>query len=181
MLNYPGPDNQPALHRCSIETPVGRLTLVAGEEGLRSITWPGESPAGLTPNENPAFPVLVQACAQLVEYFDGTRNTFDVPLAPAGTAFQLRAWEALRAIPYGEVRTYAEQAAILGNAAAVRAVGAANGRNPLPIVVPCHRVVGSNGSLTGFAGGLAAKRWLLDHERAHFPRPGVTRPLWPAG
>jgi len=109
---------------------------------------------------------LDQAQAQLAEYFAGTRRDFDLDLDPAGTAFQLRAWKALRTIPYGRTITYGEQAAQLGGPGAARAVGAANGRNPLSIVVPCHRVVAATGALTGFAGGLDIKAWLLDHERA---------------
>ncbi len=103
--------------------------------------------------------------AQLREYFAGSRTQFDLPLAPAGTAFQLDAWTALRAIPYGETRSYTEQAAALGRPRAVRAVGSANGRNPIAIVVPCHRVVGSRGGLTGYGGGVDRKRWLLAHEQ----------------
>jgi methylated-DNA-[protein]-cysteine S-methyltransferase len=101
---------------------------------------------------------------QLDEYFAGTRTQFTLDLAPAGTDFQQRAWLALQAIPFGRTATYAEQAARLGQPTATRAVGAANGRNPIPIVVPCHRVIGSDGSLTGFGGGLASKRLLLEHE-----------------
>jgi methylated-DNA-[protein]-cysteine S-methyltransferase len=104
---------------------------------------------------------------QLEEYFAGHRRCFDLECAPSGTDFQRRAWLALARIPYGATISYASQAAWLGAPGAARAVGAANGRNPVPIVVPCHRVVGSNGRLTGYAGGLAGKRWLLDHERRH--------------
>ena len=110
--------------------------------------------------------VLQQAADELGEYFAGTRVDFDVPLDPRGTAFQLAAWSALRAIPYGETVSYGEQAKRLGDPGKARAVGAANGRNPLPIIVPCHRVVGSNGHLTGFGGGIETKAWLLDHEQA---------------
>ncbi len=105
--------------------------------------------------------------AQLEEYFAGSRTEFELPLAPAGTAFQRDAWTALRAIPYGATRSYAEQAAALGRPRAIRAVGAANGRNPIAIVVPCHRVVGSRGALTGYGGGVERKEWLLGHERRH--------------
>ena len=108
---------------------------------------------------------MAQAAAELGEYFAGDRQTFDVPLAPRGTEFQLAAWLALRTIPYGETVSYGEQARRLGDARKARAVGAANGRNPLPIIVPCHRVVGANGHLTGFGGGIECKAWLLDHER----------------
>lgn len=168
---------------CSVESPVGTLIIVAAGAGLQAIRWAAASglPAAVPEEapEDPLHPLLAQARDQLGEYFRGDRTAFDLPLAPAGTPFQLRAWEALTQIPYGEVRTYAEQAARIGKPAAVRAVGAANGRNPLPIIVPCHRVIGSDGRLTGFAGGLAAKQWLLDHERAHRAGLGTTLPLWP--
>lgn len=108
---------------------------------------------------------LDAAQAQLDEYFAGSRQEFDLALDPAGTDFQLKAWTVLRAIPYGQTLSYGEQAAELGEPGAARAVGAANGRNPLSIVVPCHRVVAASGALTGFAGGLDTKAWLLDHER----------------
>ena len=101
----------------------------------------------------------------LEEYFGGSRTEFDIPLAPEGTPFQQQAWSVLRSIPFGVTMSYGEQAAALGDRNRARAVGAANGRNPIPIVVPCHRVVGSNGHLTGFGGGIDAKAWLLDHER----------------
>lgn len=110
--------------------------------------------------------VLAEACAQLHEYFAGTRTAFALPLAPAGTPFQQRVWDALARLPYGETASYAAVARALGDPGAVRAVGAANGRNPLAVVVPCHRVVGADGSLTGYAGGLDRKRWLLRHEAA---------------
>ena len=109
---------------------------------------------------------LDRAEAQLAEYFAGTRRAFDLALDPAGTDFQLRAWNALRSIPFGQTMSYGEQAAELGEPGAARAVGAANGRNPLSIVVPCHRVIAASGALTGFAGGLDTKAWLLEHERA---------------
>jgi methylated-DNA-[protein]-cysteine S-methyltransferase len=109
--------------------------------------------------------VLAEAARQLEEYFAGTRRLFDLRVAAAGTAFQRTVWHALQGIPYGETRTYGDVARTVGNRAAVRAVGLANGRNPLPIVIPCHRVIGSDGSLTGFGGGLEAKRFLLDLER----------------
>ena len=109
---------------------------------------------------------LDAAEAQLEEYFSGSRREFDLALDPVGTDFQRRAWMALRTIPYGRTISYGEQAAEMGEPGAARAVGAANGRNPLSIVVPCHRVVAASGALTGFAGGLGTKAWLLDHERA---------------
>ena len=118
---------------------------------------------------------LQETEAQLAEYFAGTRVGFEVPLDPVGTAFQLRAWFALADIPYGETTSYGAQAARIGHPSAVRAVGAANGRNPLPIVLPCHRVVGKDGSLTGFGGGIAMKAALLDFEFR--VRAGDVRPF----
>jgi methylated-DNA-[protein]-cysteine S-methyltransferase len=154
------------------ESPVGRLTLVAGAAGLQALLWPDDDPdrvlvphAAPEPPEPRAVDALRRAASQLSEYFAGVRTTFDVPLDPQGTAFELAAWTALRAIPYGRTVTYGEQARRLGDVRKARAVGAANGRNPISIIVPCHRVIGADGSLTGFGGGLAAKAWLLDHER----------------
>ena len=109
---------------------------------------------------------LRSATVQLREYFEGSRRDFDLALDPIGTPFQLQVWEALRTIPYGRTRTYAEQAQAIGRPAATRAVGAADGRNPLSVVVPCHRVLGASGRLTGFAGGMTAKAWLLEHEQS---------------
>jgi methylated-DNA-[protein]-cysteine S-methyltransferase len=146
----------------AFDTPVGRLTLVASDAGLRRVLWPGEAPpAGARPGPQP---VLDAAAAQLEQYFAGTRTAFDLPLELAGTAFQRRAWLELAAIPYGTTRSYGAQAERLGRPGAARAVGAANARNPLPVVLPCHRLVGARGALTGFAGGLEVKRALLAHE-----------------
>lgn len=150
-----------------IDTPVGRLYVTAGDDGVHEIHWPNaaspEAPDdGTTMGTNA---VLVELARQLDEFFDGDRIEFDVPLAPHGTPFQLAAWQVLREIPFGATMTYGEQARRLGDPKKARAVGAANGKNPLSIVVPCHRVVGSNGKLTGFGGGLEAKAWLLDHEQ----------------
>jgi methylated-DNA-[protein]-cysteine S-methyltransferase len=157
------------LYSTTISSPVGELTLIAGARGLRAVLWHGET-AGrtnlgddVTPATEP-MPVLDAAADQLQEYFAGTRQHFDLPLDPFGTNFQQQAWMALRSIRYGETISYGEQARRLGDPNKARAVGAANGRNPLSIIVPCHRVVGSNGKLTGFAGGLDNKAWLLQHE-----------------
>ncbi len=149
-----------------VESPVGALTVAASNDGLRAILWPDDDvrvPLGDTVVDDD-HPVLVAARRQLEEYFDGDRTTFDLPLDPVGTPFQLEAWTALRTIPYGETVSYGEQAERMGDKRKARAVGAANGKNPLSIVVPCHRVVGANGSLTGFAGGVDTKAWLLTHE-----------------
>jgi methylated-DNA-[protein]-cysteine S-methyltransferase len=155
----------------TMNTPVGVLTLIAGERGLRAVLWPdereGRVTVGATRGGGPAAERILQmAVDQLQQYFDGRRTTFDVPLDPVGTEFQRQAWLVLRTIPFGRTISYGEQAARLGDRKKSRAVGAANGRNPISIIVPCHRVVGSTGQLTGFAAGLDAKAWLLAHERA---------------
>ena len=155
-------------HRTTIDSPIGTITLVADDDALVEVHLPDEKVPSTIAAEDTApaeHAVLAQAAAELGEYFAGERQTFDVPLAPRGTEFQLAAWQALRTIPYGETVSYGEQARRLGDARKARAVGAANGRNPLPIIVPCHRVVGANGHLTGFGGGIECKAWLLDHER----------------
>lgn len=145
----------------TIETPIGLLTLQADEAAVTAIRFGADG-------AQDASPLLDAAEAQLREYFAGTRRTFDLPLAPRGTAFQQRVWAALRAIPYGETRTYGELAAAIGSPSASRAVGMANHHNPIPIVIPCHRVIGANGTLTGYAGGLEIKRKLLALEGIHF-------------
>lgn len=162
--------------RRTMNSPIGTLTIVANNDAIVQIWFDSESvrldPDGhgrsvLGPTklvETGAHPVLDQAVEQLDEYFRGERTEFDLPLAPVGTPFQQEAWLALRDIPFGETITYGEQARRLGDPNKSRAVGAANGKNPIPIIVPCHRVVGANGKLIGFAGGLDTKAWLLDHE-----------------
>jgi len=150
-----------------VASPVGQLTLVAGEEALLAIMWEDDAPGRVRLPalvERGDHPVLAEAAGQLAAYFAGERRTFDLPLDFRGTAFQKRVWTALLDIPFGETRSYAQIAHAIGAPTASRAVGAANGRNPLSIVAPCHRVVGANGALTGFAGGLEAKRFLLAHE-----------------
>jgi len=158
-------------YRTTMQSPIGTLTIVANERAVIAIDWDGgaghESSIGETEIEDVAaadHPALAVAVEQLGEYFDGERTEFDIPLDPDGTEFQHRAWDALVRIPFGETVSYGEQADMLGDRNKARAVGAANGKNPIPIVVPCHRVVGSNGHLTGFAGGLDTKAWLLAHE-----------------
>ena len=154
-----------------IPSPVGALTLVATERGLAAVLWEhervGRVRVGLD-HEDTSHPVLLEAERQLGEYFAGRRTTFALALDPQGTAFQQAVWNALRTIPFGETRSYAEIARQIGRPSAVRAVGAANGRNPLSIVTPCHRVIGTDGRLTGFAGGLDTKAYLLRLEgRGH--------------
>jgi len=144
-----------------LDTPIGGLRLVSNGTHLVKIEF-GKNRDDCDTGKND--PVLALAARQLQEYFDNRRDHFDLPLAPTGTPFQRSVWAALAAIPRGEVRSYRDIAIAIGKPTAVRAVGAANGRNPLPIVVPCHRVIGSDGSLTGFAGGLEMKRRLLELE-----------------
>ncbi|HXD45378.1 MAG TPA: methylated-DNA--[protein]-cysteine S-methyltransferase [Pseudolabrys sp.] len=151
----------------TIASPVGVLTLVAGDAGLAAVLWDNDDPKRVRVGAlraAPEHPILVQAENELRAYFAGEHTVFSVPLAAAGTPFQKKAWAALLTIPYGETRSYGELARQIGNAKAARAFGAANGRNPLSIVVPCHRAIASDGALTGFAGGLAAKRYLLSLE-----------------
>lgn len=151
-----------------LPSPVGVLTLAASTTGLRYVLWANDEltrvPDGGDVVEAETHPVLAVAARQLSEYFAGDRTEFDVPLEPHGTEFQLAAWQALRTIPFGQTVSYGEQARRLGDVNKSRAVGAANGRNPLSIIVPCHRVIGTDGSLTGFGGGIEAKAWLLAHE-----------------
>jgi len=159
---------KPHLYSTTHQTPVGDLTLIASDQGLRAILWPKESArrAGIAnrPRRGPDHRILKQTAAQLDEYFAGTRRSFDIPLDLEGTRFQVAAWRALTSIPFGGTTSYGQQAAALGIPTAARALGAANRANPVCIVLPCHRVIGADGSLTGFAGGLPTKQWLLDHE-----------------
>ena len=150
-------------------SPVGRL-LLAGTDALSLIAFSrGSNSIAPQADWKPSdAPFLCQAADQLKEYFAGERRQFDLALRPTGTPFQLAVLNALATIPYGETRSYGEIAAQIGSPKAVRAVGAANGRNPLPIVLPCHRVIGADGSLTGFGGGLETKRYLLDLEGARY-------------
>jgi methylated-DNA-[protein]-cysteine S-methyltransferase len=154
-------------------SPVGTLTLAGTDRGLSAILWEDNRPRRVPldlDTEDPTHPVLVEAQRQLTEYFAGTRTRFDLTFDVSGTPFQRRVWNALLTIPFGETRSYTQIAEQIGHPRAVRAVGAANGRNPLSIVAPCHRVVGANGALTGFAGGLDVKARLLALERsAHLP------------
>lgn len=146
-----------------LDTPIGTLSIGATSSAVVAVDFGGvdrdvefvERPVG----------VLAVALTQLREYFDGSRTEFDVPVDPSGTTFQRDVWGELSRINYGETISYGEQARRVGRPTAARAVGAANGRNPVPVIVPCHRVVGADGSLTGFAGGVGIKTWLLEHER----------------
>lgn len=150
-----------------MDSPVGRLTLIGSDKGLAAILWENDDPGRVRAKaevESNDHPVLLETEQQLNEYFEGKRNTFSLRLDPIGTDFQKAVWGALLTIPYGETRSYTQIANQLGNPKAVRAVGAANGRNPISIIVPCHRVIGASGALTGFAGGLEAKACLLSLE-----------------
>jgi methylated-DNA-[protein]-cysteine S-methyltransferase len=150
----------------SIESPVGPLLLAGDEEGLRFVLFSkGGRPAEPRPDWTPDRGRLGEATRQLTAYFKGQLRAFDVPVAPVGTPFQQAVWRQLQAIPYGETISYGELARRLGNPKAVRAVGLANGSNPIAIIVPCHRVIGSNGTLVGYGGGLPTKQALLALER----------------
>ena len=148
-----------------LTSPIGLLRITAEDGRLTSIQFQNQHGASKA-HYRDDDPVLEDCAQQLKEYFAGKRTSFDLPLGANGTAFQHEVWRALGAIPYGEVRSYRDIANAIKREKAVRAVGAANGRNPLPIVVPCHRVIGANGTLTGFAGGLDAKKTLLELEGA---------------
>ncbi|MDE0354923.1 MAG: methylated-DNA--[protein]-cysteine S-methyltransferase [Deltaproteobacteria bacterium] len=149
-----------------MESPVGDLLIVADEAAVRMIGFrKGQHPGKVKEGWREGGSLVAEAGRQLDEYFEGRRRRFDLPLAPSGTPFQLRAWKMLQDIPYGATRSYGEQARAMGQPRAVRAVGAANGRNPIAIIVPCHRVIGGDGGLTGYGGGLDVKRFLLELER----------------
>jgi methylated-DNA-[protein]-cysteine S-methyltransferase len=151
-------------------SPLGELILTASETALTGVYFPTSHRVGgkvfSVAEMGTGGEVLDLATRQLSEYFAGTRSTFDLPLDATGSAFEHRVWDLLRTIPYGTTTSYGELARRLGDPRLTRAVGAANGKNPIPIIVPCHRVVGANGDLTGFGGGLDRKRWLLEHEGA---------------
>ena len=144
----------------TMQSPIGLLTIEETDGAITALRFGGET---VSP---PPTPLLQRAAQQLTEYFAARRRRFDLPLRPQGTAFQQAAWSALCDIPYGQTRTYAQQAAAIGNPKACRAVGMANHRTPLPLFIPCHRVIGAGGKLTGYAGGLAVKRFLLELEQA---------------
>lgn len=156
----------------SLDTPIGTLRLAASEDGLTHVLFPNDNQAlkGGTHPPQAARDHLEKAREALRAYFAGERSTFDdIVLAPKGTPFQKKVWAALKTIPLGQTRSYQDIAVAVDNPKAMRAVGLANGRNPIPIIVPCHRVIGADGSLTGFGGGLPAKRWLLEFEGAARP------------
>ncbi len=157
-----------AVHYTTIDSPLGVLLAMGDEDGLTALYLSTgrhsvQTPAGAQRDDA----ALASVRTQLDEYFAGVRMEFDLPLNPRGTPFQLKVWQALRTIPYGATFSYGHQARMIGDPGSARAVGLANGRNPISIIVPCHRVIGANGSLTGYGGGIEAKRWLLDHEARH--------------
>jgi methylated-DNA-[protein]-cysteine S-methyltransferase len=145
-----------------IDTPIGPVGLEADQRALTQVTFHAKGPA----RPRPRTGVLAETARQLDAYFRKRLTRFDLPLGPCGTPFQLDVWDTLRQIPYGNTWSYADLARRIGRPDAVRAVGAANGRNPLPIIIPCHRVIGSNGQLVGFGGGIPLKRWLLELEES---------------
>ena len=152
-----------------MSTPVGQLRISTCAEGVTGVFFegPGGREASETTDADPrAAEVLRAVCTELAAYFDGRLRRFTVPCVLAGTPFQQQVWRALESVSFGEVVSYRTIAERIGNVKAVRAVGAANGQNPVPIIIPCHRVIGSDGSLTGFGGGLPRKQWLLQHEGA---------------
>ena len=154
------------------DSPIGPLVVAAEDDAVVSLLLPKNGkPAHVAPEWHRAPARLREARAQLAAYFAGKLLAFDLDLAPRGTEFQRSVWNQLCLIPYGDTTSYVELARRLGNPSAMRAVGAANGANPIAIIVPCHRVIGHDGQLVGFGGGLPAKRWLLDHERHHAPAP----------
>ena len=146
--------------RTTIASPLGTILITANTDAITSIWFVDDSKG-----ESNTSPILDAAAVQLQEYFAGERKTFDLPLAPEGTKFQKQVWNALLTIPYGKTVSYLDVSRMIGNKKAIRAVGLANGKNPISIVVPCHRVIGSDGSLTGYGGGLWRKECLLRHER----------------
>jgi len=159
------------LSTCHTSSPLGEMLLVANPQGdaLAGVYFERQKYFPMNAGrwrEAPTLPLFRETVAQLRAYFAGERTAFDIPLAPAGTSFQRDVWSAIAGVPFGATITYAELARRAGNPTAIRAAGAANGRNPISIVIPCHRVVGTDGRLTGYSGGLDAKRWLLDHEEA---------------
>lgn len=147
------------MQRCVIPSPIGNIAVCEDDRAICAIDFTTEE---LSP---PATPLLAEAARQLCAYFDGTLTDFELPIRLAGSTFRLKCWDALCTIPYGETISYGEQARRIGNPKAVRAVGGANHHNPISIVVPCHRVIGADGTLTGYGGGMDKKAWLLMHEK----------------
>ena len=164
------PIEQVGFSRRTYEAPFGVLTVVGSDLGIRYVMFANDAhPKHLEQlqiSDTEIHGSVNDAITQLDEYFNGSRRDFDLPLDLCGTEFQVEAWKALADIPYGHTASYGQQAASIGRPKAVRAIGGANGRNPVAIVLPCHRIVGADGSLTGFGGGIEVKKWLLDHEQS---------------
>ena len=152
------------MHYQHYKSPIGSLTLAGDEQALHALLLPGDNIQRLWPEATSADAPFIQVRQQLDEYFAGNRRHFDLPLALSGTAFQLQVWHALQRLDYGQTCSYQQLALAIDNPRAVRAVGRANGANPIAIIVPCHRVIGHGGALTGYAGGIERKQWLLRHE-----------------
>ena len=157
------------MFRGTVKAPFGILTVVASDKGVRFCMFAQDahpkSFEGLVIKDDANHPMVKEALTQLREYFAGTRKKFDLKLDLQGTEFQVAAWKSLAKLPYGKTASYAQQAASIGRPKAVRAIGGANGRNPVAVILPCHRIIGADGSLTGFGGGLPVKVWLLEHEQ----------------
>ena len=147
---------------CTLPSPLGLLSISATTDAITELRFIDEADHAMAP----MTPLLQSACRQLTEYFEGKRRHFELPLAPKGTPFQHAVWQALQTIPHGEHRSYKDIALLINNPRAMRAVGLANSRNPIAIIIPCHRVVGANGKLVGYAGGIERKSWLLQLEAA---------------
>lgn len=168
VKTYTTMNNDTIIENCAIlKTPIGRLVIKENGTAVTAIRMAQEKEEVSKAQEKEA-PLLRDIKNQLQEYFNGQRRCFDLPLQPAGTTFQQKVWQALRQIPYGETRSYKELADMIGNPKACRAVGGANNKNPILILIPCHRVIGTDGSLTGFAAGLSAKKYLLELEQKTF-------------
>jgi methylated-DNA-[protein]-cysteine S-methyltransferase len=171
FLKHEARMNPNTIHYDYLETPIGALLLAADEHGLRYVEFPrADQGTRIDAHWQRSRAHLVDVIEQLEAYFAGELHAFDLALAAEGTGFRKTVWDELVRIPYGETISYGELARRIGDPSASRAVGAANGANPLPVIVPCHRVIGANGKLTGFGGGLPTKQWLLQHERRHAPR-----------
>lgn len=159
------------------QTPIGKILIAGNTCEIRMMSFPkGNQVRQVEPDWTESKQPFELAISQLDDYFSGARMQFDLPLSPAGTEFQQQVWQTLLTIPYGQTTSYGELAKMINRPKASRAVGAANGANPIPIVIPCHRVIGSTGNLTGFGGGIPTKRWLLAHEKKHQPIENTADP-----
>lgn len=160
----------PTTFKATYQSEIGRLEITGTAEHVTAVNFVEPEANGLPAKDAELPPIMAACLAQLDEYFKGERREFSLALQPEGTGFQKAVWQQLAAIPYGQTASYGDVARALGNPQAVRAVGAANGQNPISIIIPCHRVIGSNGKLTGYGGGLWRKEWLLEHEGCFRPQ-----------